>query len=345
MKAAVVYAKSEICIADVPGPRAGDGEVVVRVRASGICATDVKILGGLGAPAELPAILGHEVAGTISELGHGAASAGLYEGQRVAVYPIAACGHCVYCQQGRNSLCLNEHGLGHGDDGGFAEYVRVPAEIVRLGGVLDIGDMPFDLAVMIEPTSCCLAAAEQCRTGAGDTVVVVGVGPLGLLHTIVSRALGARVFCVDLNDERLAAARKLGATLAINSEREDVEAIVRDITGQGADVVIAAVGIPRVIERYLPLVRSGGIFNIFGGTPRGESISVDASWVHYGEIVLTGTFASSVEQFGRARSFVREHAKEVEAVISTRCRLEDILEAVRRVQSGEGTKSVLLFPD
>ncbi len=344
MKAAVVYAKNEIRIADVPRPRAGDGEVVVRVRASGICATDVKILGGLGAPAELPAILGHEVAGTISDLGPGAEAAGLHEGQRVAVYPVAACGHCVYCLQGRNSLCLNEHGLGHGDDGGFAEYVRIPAEIVRLGGVLDIADMPFDLAAMIEPTSCCIAAADQCRTRPGDTVAVIGVGPLGLLHTIVSKALGAQVICVDLNDERLATARKLGATLAINPEREDAYAAVRDRTGQGADVVIAAVGVPRVIESYLPLVRNGGIFNIFGGTPRGEKIAVDPRWIHYGEIVLTGTFASSVEQFRRAYCFVREHARKIEAVISTRCGLGDILNAVRRVQSGEGTKSVLLLP-
>ena len=344
MKAAVVYAQNEIRIADVPRPRAGDGELVVRVRASGICATDVKILGGIGAPAELPAILGHEVAGTISELGPGAEAAGLHEGQRVAVYPVAACGHCVYCRQGRNSLCLNEHGLGHGDDGGFAEYVRIPAEIVRLGGVLDIGDMPFDLAAMIEPTSCCIAAADQCRTRAGDTVAVIGVGPLGLLHTIVSKALGAQVICVDPNDERLATARKLGASLAINPDREDAYAAVRERTGQGADVVIAAVGVPCVIESYLSLVRNGGIFNIFGGTPRGEMIAVDPRWIHYGEIVLTGTFASSVEQFRRAFDFVRKHAEEIEAMISTRCGLEDILNAVQRVQSGEGTKSVLLFP-
>ena len=179
MKAAVVYKKNDIRIAEVPLPRAGPGEVVVRVRASGICATDVKILSGAGIPAELPAILGHEVAGTIVELGAGTEGDGLYMGQRVAVYPIAACGECFYCRQGRNSLCLQEHGLGHGDDGGFAEYVRIPAEVVRLGGVIDIGDMPFDLAAMIEPTSCCLAAADQCKTKAGDTVVVVGAGPLG----------------------------------------------------------------------------------------------------------------------------------------------------------------------
>ena len=345
MKAAVVYRKNEIRIADVPRPEAGNGEVVVKVRASGICATDVKILGGAGIPADLPAILRHEVAGTILELGLGTEEAGLHVGQRVAVYPIAACGTCKYCSQGRHSLCLEEHGLGHGDDGGFAEYVRVPAEVVRLGGVIDIGDMPFDLAAMIEPTSCCIAAAEQCGTKSGDTVVVVGVGPLGLLHTVLSTALGANVICVDINEDRLAQAHKLGAERAVNPDKEDAKAVVRALTGVGADVVIAAVGFPQVMENYLSLVRNGGVFNIFGGTPRGEMMTVDPRWIHYGEIVLTGTFASSVNQFHRAFRFVREHAEEIETVISTRCGLDNILSAVRRVQRGEGTKSILMFPE
>ncbi len=345
MKAAVVYRKNEIRITDMPRPRAGRGEAVVKVRASGICATDVKILSGARIPAELPAILGHEVAGTIVELGGGTEGAGLHVGQRVAVYPIAACGECLYCRQGRNSLCVQEHGLGHGDDGGFAEYVRIPEEVVRLGGVIDIGEMPFDLAAMIEPTSCCIAAAEQCGTKAGDTVVVVGAGPLGLLHTIVSTAMGADVVCVDVNEDRLAKALSLGAKRVVNPENEDTAAVVGQLTGVGADVVIAAVGFPQVMESYLPLVRNGGVFNIFGGTPRGEMMTVDPRWIHYGEVVLTGTFASSVNQFHRAFSFVGEHAEEIEAVISTRCGLDDILAAVRRVQKGEGTKSVLLFPE
>lgn len=345
MKAAVVYRKNEIRIAEVPRPRACGGEVIVKVRASGICATDVKILSGAGIPAELPAILGHEVAGTVAELGAGAREAGLHLGQRVAVYPIAACGQCYYCRQGRNSLCLHEHGLGHGDDGGFAEYVRIPAEVVALGGVIDVGDMPFDLAAMIEPVSCCIAAADQCGTKAGDTVVVVGAGPLGLLHTVVSKALGAYVLCIDLNEDRLARALSLGAERAVNPAKEDAAAVVRDLTVVGADVVIAAVGIPQVMESYLPLVRNGGVFNLFGGTPRGEMMTVDPRWIHYGEIILTGTFASSVNQFHRAFRFVGEHAQEIEAVISTRCGLDDILAAVRRVQTGEGTKSVLLFPE
>ena len=343
MKAAVVFKKNDIRIADVPRPLAGPGEVVVRVMASGICATDVKILSGAGIPANLPAILGHEVAGTIVELGAGTRKSGLYAGQRVAVYPIAACGECFYCRQGRNSLCQHEHGLGHGDDGGFAEFVRVPAEVVRLGGVIDIGDMPFDLAAMIEPTSCCIAAADQCKTKAGDTVVVVGAGPLGLLHTIVSKALGADVVCVDVNEARLVTARKVGAQRVVNPEREDTLAVVRELSELGADIVIAAVGVPKVMESYLPLVRNGGVFNIFGGTPRGENMTVDPRWIHYGEIVLTGTFASSVQQFHRAFHFVENHSEDIAAVISTRCGLDDILAAVQRVQAGEGTKSILMF--
>lgn len=344
MKAAVVIRKNEIQIASVPMPRAAKGEVVVKVRASGICATDVKILSGAGIPADLPAVLGHEVAGTISEVGPGAEKYGLYLGQRVAVYPIAACGDCFYCNRGRNSLCLQEHGLGHGDDGGFAEFVRIPREIVRLGGVLDIGDLPFDLAAMIEPTSCCISAADQCNTKAGDTVVVVGAGPLGLLHTIVSKSIGAEVICIDVNERRLVKAKEVGAAHIVNPQREDALDAVRRITKVGADIVIAAVGAPQVMEGYFPLVRNGGAFNIFGGTPRGETIALDPRWIHYGEIVLTGTFASSVAQFRRAYQFVRDHIEMIEAVISTRCGLDDILEAVERVQTGEGLKSILQFP-
>ena len=176
-------------------------------------------------------------------------------------------------------------------------------------------------------------------------MVVVGVGPLGLLHTIVSKALGADVICVDVNENRLAKAQNLGAKRAVNPEQEDAGAVVRELTDVGADVVIAAVGIPHVMESYLHLVRNGGVFNIFGGTPRGEMMTVDPRWIHYGEIILTGTFASSLNQFHRAYRFVQEHAEDIEAVISTRCGLEDILSAVRRVQRGEGTKSVLLFPE
>ena len=341
MKAAVVYDKNDIRITEIPTPIPKPGQVLIKVKGSGVCATDVKILGGSGLPKELPTILGHEVAGTIDALGEGVS--GLEINQRVAVYPIAACGECFFCSRGRHSLCLKPYGLGHGADGGFAEYVIIPEQIVKLNGILDIDDMPFDIAAMIEPTSCCIAAAEQCETKFGDNVLIIGCGPLGLLHTIVSKAKGARVIAMDMNEERLVKAKEIGADITLNPDKVDVFETVRDLTHIGADIVIAAVGATEVVEKFLPLVRNGGVFNIFGGTPKGKTINLDPRWLHYGEIVLTGTFAASLAHFRSAYEFVRENIDVVSKVISVRCELDDILDAVERVKNGTALKSIIMF--
>ena len=341
MKAAVVYGANDIRIAEVPTPRPGPGEVLIRVKGSGVCATDVKILGGSGLPKHLPTILGHEAAGVVEALGDGVV--GLAAGQRVAVYPIAACGECFYCRLGRHPLCLKPYGLAHGADGGFAEYLLVPRQIVRLGGILDIGDMPFDLAAMIEPISCCLSAAEQCATKPGDTVLVIGCGPLGLMHTVVSKAAGARVIAADVDERRLEKAAEAGADVTLNPAKADMTAEVRNLTRVGADIVIAAVGSASIVEQYLPLVRNGGVFNIFGGTPKGETVALDPRWLHYGEIVLTGTFAASLRHFRQSLEFVGNHPDAVGRLISERCRLDEVLAAVERVRTGAGLKTVIMF--
>ncbi len=341
MKAAVVYGENDIRLTEVETPGPAPGQALVKVQASGVCATDVKILGGNGLPKELPAILGHEVAGTVEELGEGVTGPKI--GQRVAVYPIAACGECFYCQRGRHSLCLDQYGLGHGIDGGFAEYVLVPERIVKLGGIQDIGEMPYDLAAMIEPVSCCLAAAGQCGTKAADNVVIIGCGPLGLLHTIVSKALDARVIAVDVNKERLAKAEEIGADTVLSPQEVDIKEEIKKLTQVGADVVIAALGAPDIVEESLPLVRNGGVFNIFGGTPAGKTITLDPRWLHYGEVVITGTFAASLDNFKASIEFVREKAGLVSKVISVRCGLDDILNAVENVKSGSALKSIIMF--
>ena len=341
MKAAVVYGANDIRIAEVPTPVPGPGEILVKVRGSGVCATDVKILGGSGLPKELPTILGHEVAGTVAALGPGVA--GITVGQRVAVYPIAVCGECFYCKQGRHSLCTDQYGLAHGYDGGFAEYVLIPERILRQKGIIDIGDLPFDLAAMIEPVSCCIAAADQGRITEGTQVLIVGAGPLGLLHVIVSKARGARVIVSELSDARRAKAAALGADVTLNPAEVSMVDEIRRLTTIGADVVIAAVGFPKAIEESLPLVRNGGIFNIFGGTAKGEIIHVDPRWLHYGEIVLTGSFAASSQQFAQAVQFVKDHADTVGQVISVRCGLDGILDAVKQVREGTAFKSILVF--
>ena len=218
MKAALVHGKDDIRIEEVSTPRAEPGEIVVKVRASGICATDVKTLLGQSLPKKLPAILGHEAVGEVFELGSGVT--GFELGERVAVYPIAVCGECYYCTRGRHNLCSNEFGLGHGVDGGFAEYVRLPRQIVRIGGVVRLPDgLPFEEAALAEPLSCGLAALRAHRLTRGDTVVIVGAGPMGLIHLKVSQWAGARVIVADLLSRRLETAAAMGADHCVDASQ------------------------------------------------------------------------------------------------------------------------------
>lgn len=342
MLAAVVHGLNDIRIEPRPRPRPGPGELLVRVGAAGVCATDVKQLGGLSPPRKVPSVLGHELAGIIAETGEGVRD--LRPGQRVAVYPIAACGKCFFCRLGRHSLCEKEYGLGHGVDGAFAEYCNVPAEIPAVGGVLDIGEMPFEIAALTEPLSCAISARRQCRTSAGDTVAVVGCGPMGQLNIYASRRAGARVIALDYQAERLKAAADMGAEFLINPGERDATEAVRDLTGgRGADVVIVAVGFVDAVVASFPLVRSGGIFNVFGGTPRGDSLELDPRWLHYGEILMTGTFGSTPADFVEALNWLREDPDTVSRVISHTCRLDGIVAAVERVRAGQGTKTMVLM--
>lgn len=342
MKAAVMHGQRDIRIQEVPQPRPGPGQLLVKVRAAGVCSTDVKQLAGLSPPRRIPSILGHEVAGTVAAVGAGVAA--WRPGQRVAVYPIAACGSCFFCRRGKHSLCESEYGLGHGADGAFAEYCLVPSEIVALGGVVDIGDLPFEMGALIEPLSCALSAARQCRTAPGDTAVVVGCGPMGQLNVYASKRRGARVIAVDFKADRLRGARAMGADLCVNPASRDAAAVIRGETGQrGADVVIVAVGFVDAVQAAFPYVRPGGLLNVFGGTPQGHRLDVDPRWLHYGEIMLTGTFGSSVADFRQARAWLQEDAARIGAILSHRCALDDIVAAVTRVQEGQGVKTVVVM--
>ncbi len=343
MKAAVVYGKNDIRIEDYPTPRPDYGEAIIKIKASGICATDVKTLLGQGLPKNLPTILGHEVVGEVFEMGEGVK--GFQKGDRVAVYPIAVCGECYFCKNGRHNLCMKEFGLGHGIEGGFAEYVKLPGQILNAGGLLRIPDgLSYERAVLSEPLSCGLAALRANRIRQGDRVVIVGSGPMGLIHLKVSKWAGATVIMADLLDKRLETARQMGADYCINVSRSDIAEEVKRITeGTGAEVVITSLGIPKVIEESFRLVRNGGVINIFGGPPAGQPITVDPRWVHYGEITITGSFASTPDDFKKALDIIAKGEIFVDDLISDRFTLEKMLDAVERAKNQEMIKGIVLF--
>ncbi len=340
MKAAVVHGVNDIRIEEYPDPIAGPGEVVVKTRVAGICATDIKTLLGQGIPKDLPTILGHEVVGEIAETGEGVHD--LNPGDRVGVYPIAVCGQCRYCQQGRHNLCEAEFGLGHGIEGGFAEYVRLPRQIVDIGGVVKLADgFLYEDAVFAEPLSCTLAAARVCRLEKNRSVLIIGAGPMGLMHLKTAKYFGCTVMIADLIDERLALAGKMGADQAINSGQVDLkDEVMRLTNGRGADAVIISLGIPQVIEDNMKLTAKGGVCNIFGGPPPSE-INLDPRWLHYQEITLTGTFASTPEDFRKCLQLIEDKAIIVSDLLSHRFTLDTFLDAVEKAKNQEMVRGIV----
>jgi threonine dehydrogenase-like Zn-dependent dehydrogenase len=344
MKAAVVHGVNDIRIEEYPTPEVGPGEVVVKSRVAGICATDIKTLLGQGIPKDLPTILGHEVVGEIAALGEGVQD--LAVGDRVGVYPIAVCGKCRYCLQGRHNLCESEFGLGHGIEGGFAEFVRLPGEIVAAGGVVRLGDdLTYEDAVMAEPLSCTLAAARTCRLKKGDHVLIIGAGPMGLMHLKTAKYYGCEVMIADLIEERLALAEQMGADHLIHSGKDNLHDEVMRITdGRGADAVIISLGIPQVIEDTMKLTAKGGVCNIFGGPPPSE-IKLDPRWLHYQEITLTGTFASTPDDFRLCLQLIGEKKIIVSDLISHRFTLDSFLDAVEKAKNQEMVRGIVVFDE
>jgi len=342
MKAAVVHGINDIRIEEYLTPVAGPGEVIVNTKIAGICATDIKTLLGQGIPKDLPTILGHEVVGEIAETGEGVT--GFEIGDRVAVYPIAVCGKCYYCLQGRHNLCEAEFGLGHGIEGGFAEFVRLPKEIVDIGGVVKLGkDFSYEDAVFAEPLSCTLAAARTCRLRKGANVLIIGAGPMGLMHLKMAKWFGCKVMIADLIDDRLALAGKMGADHLINSGRDNLADQVKEITdGRGADAVIISLGIPQVIEDNIKLTAKGGVCNIFGGPPPSE-IKLDPRWLHYMEITLTGTFASTPDDFKECLELIRDKSIIVSDLLSHKFSIDNFLDAVEKAKNQEMIRGIVLF--
>jgi len=342
MKAAVVYGENDIRIEEYPDPVAEPGEVVVRTKAAGICAKDVQTLLGAGLPEKLPAILGHDLAGEISAVGQGVQ--GVVVGDPVAVYPIAVCGKCRYCLQGRHNICEAASGLAHGLAGAYAEYVRVPKDIITVGGLIKLdGEISFEDAALAEPLSCTFAAARANRIRGGQSILIIGGGSVGLMHLKTAKWFGCEVIVADLNDTRLAMAGQMGADHQINAAKDNLRDEVMRITeGRGADVVIISIGIPDVIEDCLKLIARGGVCNIFGASPDTE-VRIDPSWLHYQEVTLTGTYASTPGDFKKCLQLITEEAIIVSDLVSHRFTLDSFHDAIAASQNQEMVRGIITF--
>lgn len=343
MRACVFHGPGDVRVEDRPDPAAGPGELVLRPAATGICHSDIRVYQGQkhARPGVIP---GHEVAGVVVEAGPGVE--GYRPGDAVVVCPIVACGACFYCVTGRRNRCLQRVTLGYEEDGGLAEYLRLPASVVGAGQALPVPDgMSLELASLTEPAACVLNSLEACRVGAGSTLCLLGAGPMGLLHVVLARRLGAAAVIVsEPVEERRAYARRLGATHVVDPSAQDPLAAVRDATGGlGADAVVLTIGRPEAVPEALRLVRRQGVVNLFAGFPPGAVSQLDPNAVHYTEAVLTGTQNATVDQYRRALALLAG-APEALDVVTHRYGIEDAPQAYAARLGMEGLKSAVVFP-
>jgi len=320
MKAALLYGVKDLKIEKIDKPRVGPGEILVKVKAATTCGTDLKIFqrGYVEGVIKLPTVFGHEWAGDIVEVGEGVTW--LKEGMRVRAGNSAPCLKCKMCQKGNYNLCEDMMWLW----GAYAEYIKVPARMVMLNTQEIPSHVTYEEAAITEPLACVLHGIEKAQVGLGDTVAIIGAGPIGLLHLITTRKMGAgKIIITDTVDERLQIAKELGADETINAKREDSVEKTRKLTdGYGADLVIEAIGLPVTWEQAQKMVRKGGTVLEFGGCPPGTEIRVSTELLHYGEVTLLGTFHTTPAHFKKALNLIASGTLNVKPLVTRKMGLE-----------------------
>lgn len=345
MLAARLHAPNDLRVEEVPTPRPGPGEVLLDIEMTTLCGTDLRLISGAKTAGVRPGvIMGHEMAGRIAELGDGvdAVVPGLAVGQQATVSIVVSCNRCAACLAGREHLCANLELFGYGIDGGFAEQVLVPARAVASGNVIVT---PKDLTpkqlALSEPLSCVLNGAHQFNTQPGDTVVVLGAGPIGLLHAQLARYSGAgKVIVTNRSAGRRELAEELGATISVDPTSTDLDRVVRDATdGAGADVVIVAIGEPSLANQALQLAAIGGRVNYFAGFPKGSTAVMDPNLIHYNELQVTGGSNARRKDVVDAVKLLANSAIDAEKIVSHTFALADFDKALEAVGNRVGVKT------
>ncbi len=346
MRAATYTQGGEFLVKDVPKPVVPPGGLLLRILATSICGTDIKIMkhGHRKLRDGQTITLGHEIVGEVVELGEGVD--GFQLGQRVGVAPNAGCGNCRTCRRGEANYCTEFTAFGIDRDGSHAEFMSVPPVFIRQGNLVPLpAEISNQAASLLEPLSCVVNGGRSVDLGKGDVVVIYGVGPMGLLHILAARALGAeKVIAVDPQPERLVQAIKLGACLGIDPIKEDVKAQVMEASeGQGADVVITACPVAAVQNQALSLLATHGRLCLFGGLPKGAgAVPLDTNDIHYRHLTVTGTTGGSVADYRAALDLVMSEGLDPLQVVSDTFSLQDLESAYAKALEGPMGKVVMV---
>ena len=325
MKAVFIKEKGLVQIQDVPTPKIGPEEILVGMRACGICGTDLEKVHGEHIT---PPILGHEVAGVVHEAGTEIKD--FTVGDRVVVHHHISCRHCYFCKNGLETLC-EEYPKSNLDPCGFAEYFRVPKALVRGGTVYKLPDsVSFEDGSQTEPTACCLRGLRKAGVSVGDSVAVYGVGPVGLTHVQLLKCFGAGpVYAIDVIKKRREFATKLGADLTFDPTSDDVPKTISLLTGGlGVDYAIVATANLKALESAFATVRKGGMVLLFGAPTRGSSMSLDMSKMFLREVRFQSSYSTSETEMQMAIQLIESRRIRPSEIITDRFPLSRAIEAL-----------------
>lgn len=326
MKAAVYYGPKNILIEDVPTPKIGPLDVLVEMRACGICGSDLM---EWYIKTKAPLVPGHEPSGVVARVGRKVE--GYEEGDRIFTHHHVACLTCYYCRHSDYTLC-SQFTKTHLDPGGLSEYFRVPAPNLQIDTIRIPEHVSFEEATLIEPTGCCLRALKKCNIQPGDSVVVVGSGVSGVILIILARLfLANQVIATDFVDYRLRAASRLGADLTVNPEKESPIEIIKQATdGRGADVTIVTAPNISAYLTGIELCRKGGTLCIFAPTKPEDFIRISPNKLFFNEIRLISSYSTSHIETETAFELIKTKRIDLKTLITHRFLLEDTADAFRK---------------
>jgi L-iditol 2-dehydrogenase len=342
MQAAVLYGKEDVKVETVAIPKVGPLDVLVRVKAALTCGTDVKVF-RRGYHARMivpPAVFGHELAGDIVSVGERVTK--FKKGDRVVAGNSAPCGECYFCRRDLENLC--EDLLFN--NGAYAEFIRIPGRIVQKNLYKIPAHIDYQDAALAEPLACVLRGIEESNVRPGDTVVVIGLGPIGLMFVRMAKVLGAKVIAIARRQAQLDDAKRMGAAhLICLPDIEDPVGVVRELTdGRGADVVIEAVGKPEVWNLSVQLLRKGGTVNFFGGCPNETRVELDTNLLHYSELTCKASFHHTPRLVKKALEAVAQGQICARDFVTDQAPLSSLKDVLRRLMNSSGRLKTAIIP-
>jgi L-iditol 2-dehydrogenase len=342
MLAAVFHSPNNIIVQQVPITRR---QVMLKVSACAVCGYDVRVFRNGHRKVSPPVILGHELCGQIQSdvtVGNGLT---INAGSRVAVCPLIPCLHCPYCHAGDYNLCVNLKEIGSTSDGGFAQYVAIPEQMIRIGGLVPVPDnLTDEEAALLEPLACCLNSfSRMLPVAKQSSVVIIGDGPMGLIHLqLFKRLSSSRVAIVGKVPSRMEKSRAMGADAVFAYSSETV-ADVLDFAGSSsvAGVVVVATSNPVAFDLATKVAGKNSKINIFAGMPSGQTFLLDVNWLHYNQISITGSFSSTPKMLEEATRIAADKAIDLSAIITHKYSLSEIEKAIYVTEKYYGLRAVI----